>query len=272
MKAVHWNFGALGTEPLVRSDLDRSTLLRAIVRGARAAAATVVAYCIMTTHAHLVTLGELAPVRRALAHALQGYARWFNRRYEREGRLFRGRPMAVEIADAEQLARAIQYVHENPLKAKPPLCARVVEFPWASARAYAGLDFSGLADVEKGLEAVRPFAWRIDRGGPELADLQRVRRFEIRPDLHLAAAAQVHGLAPAELVAARGRASHVEACALYAVLGIFDGFEQRDLAEALDVSRERITQLSNLPVPAQHLRVARTLVRLPEFRRMLKAS
>ena len=90
------------------------------------------AYCLMSTHYHLV----LETRRRDLSAGIQylngRHAQRFNRRHGRYGALFAERFTARVIESEEYLYDACSYVLLNPVKAG--LCDRNDEWPWSFSR------------------------------------------------------------------------------------------------------------------------------------------
>ncbi len=117
---------------IVRDDRDRLrwlTLLAEVVPRWRW---QVYAFCLMTTHYHLVADAARVDFSHGM-HRLNGlHADRFNRRYIRTGHLFGDRFVSVTIGDEEHLANACRYVLENPVRAG--LTSVVGEWPWAASR------------------------------------------------------------------------------------------------------------------------------------------
>ena len=97
------------------------------------------AYCLMTTHYHLlVQLPEDG--LSAGMQALNGeYARRTNYRHRRVGHLFQNRFYSDWITSEEHLYGAIRYIALNPVRAG--ICPDPADWPWSSHRAAAGLEF-----------------------------------------------------------------------------------------------------------------------------------
>jgi REP-associated tyrosine transposase len=91
------------------------------------------AFCLMTTHYHLVVETELWRLSDGM-HRLNGiYALTFNRRHHRSGHLFGERFAAWLPRDEHHLRQTCEYVLQNPVRAG--LSARAADWPWAAARA-----------------------------------------------------------------------------------------------------------------------------------------
>ena len=94
------------------------------------------AFCLMTTHYHLV----LETTRQNLSDGMQmlngDYAQGFNGKYERWGHVFGDRYWSRALADTDELERSCEYVLENPVRAG--LCRDSSEWPWSACRVELG--------------------------------------------------------------------------------------------------------------------------------------
>ena len=87
------------------------------------------AYCLMTTHYHLLIESQLTDLSRGMACLNSTHARAFNNRHERFGHLFSERFTSYVIESEEHYERAIRYILENPAKAG--LCPDARAWPWS---------------------------------------------------------------------------------------------------------------------------------------------
>ena len=98
---------------------------------------TVLAYCLMPNHVHLVMIPpakEALP--RSLRHVHVRYAQRVNRRTGWKGHLWQGRYFA-SVLDERHCWAAIRYVERNPVRAG--MVDKAEDYPWSSARAHCGL-------------------------------------------------------------------------------------------------------------------------------------
>lgn len=123
------------------------------------------AHVIMRNHYHLA-LETPQPNMVEGMHWLQStFATRFNRFRTERGHLFQGRYQALLIEDNAALARVVDYIHLNPVRAKIVLAEQVTAFRWSSLPRFvrgprprwlaaAGwLEASGLRDTPEGWKA-----------------------------------------------------------------------------------------------------------------------
>ena len=95
---------------------------------------SVLAYCLMGNHFHLLVKMSMEDLSEAMRRFEVSYAQYFNGKYERVGTLFQGRFGSEPITSDEQLLAAVRYIHLNPTKAG---IAPFDAFEWSSYREYA---------------------------------------------------------------------------------------------------------------------------------------
>jgi putative transposase len=120
--------GVAGTL-IYRSDDDRRRFLQLLGRCEERHRLSCHAYCLMSTHYHLVVGCTRGALSGALCEVNGIYARGFNRRHGRFGHLFAERFSARRIESEDYLYEACSYVLLNPVKAG--LCAQIEDWPWS---------------------------------------------------------------------------------------------------------------------------------------------
>lgn len=121
------------------------------------------AYALMRNHYHLA-IETPEPNLVEGMHWLQStWATRFNRFRQERGHLFQGRYQSLLIEDAAALARVVDYIHLNPVRAKIVLPEQVRSFRWSS-----------LAGIVRGDGWTDDRGWRgAGRFGTEEADRKR---------------------------------------------------------------------------------------------------
>jgi REP element-mobilizing transposase RayT len=94
----------------------------------------VAGYCLMTNHYHLLIQTLDANLPRCMRHIDGVYTQRFNRKYGKDGSLFRGRYKAVLIDADGYLVEVLRYLHRNPSQAG--LEDRIGEYKWTSHHGY----------------------------------------------------------------------------------------------------------------------------------------
>ncbi len=97
--------------------------------------ATILAYCLMSNHVHLLA----KPLKEvSLYKMMQGltlcYTQYINRTYKRTGRLWESRYHSCIVDKEEYLWAVVRYIEQNPMRAK--MVSRAEEYPHSSARAH----------------------------------------------------------------------------------------------------------------------------------------
>jgi REP element-mobilizing transposase RayT len=122
------------------------------------------AYVVMRNHFHLA-LETPQPNLVEGMHWLQStYATRFNRLRSERGHLFQGRYQALLIEDDAALARVVDYVHLNPVRAKLVPPEQLASFRWSSLTRFAKGDRPALLTPERWLRqrgaTDTPAGWR----------------------------------------------------------------------------------------------------------------
>lgn len=114
---------------------DIKTYLKLIYEYIQKYKVKIIAYCIMNNHAHLLIyveeINELSEFMRAINTT---YALYYNKKYKRTGYVFRNRYKAEPIFDEIHLVNCMNYIHDNPVKAK--ICNAIKDYKYSSYREY----------------------------------------------------------------------------------------------------------------------------------------
>jgi putative transposase len=94
------------------------------------------AYCLMTTHVHLLLETPTANLGVGMRQMHGEYVSRFNKRHDRRGHLFQGRFGSVVVRDDAQLWAVAAYIAVNPVAAG--LCREPEAWRWGSHGAVVG--------------------------------------------------------------------------------------------------------------------------------------
>lgn len=122
--------------PIFFDDWDRRRFVGLLAAATESFPVEMHAYCLMDNHYHLLTRTVDPPLGEAMRFVGQQYTQYFNRRYGRDGALFRGRYHAELIEDDVYLLAVSRYIHRNPrdIDAYAPL----QDYRWSSYATYVG--------------------------------------------------------------------------------------------------------------------------------------
>ena len=102
---------------LYESEDDARFYLSLIAREVQRDVIEVHAFCILPNHFHFLARSPLGELSNAMRRVESVYARRFNRRYDRDGPLFRGRFLSKIVDDVDYRRDLVRYIDHNPVAA-----------------------------------------------------------------------------------------------------------------------------------------------------------
>jgi REP element-mobilizing transposase RayT len=130
LAVLHLSARGIDGAAIFLDDFDRFAFVTLLRRVTERAGWTVLAWCLMDTHYHLLVIATEEPRVGWAMQLLNGtYAREFNLHHVRRGHLFGGRYSETVIADERHLQAANDYVLDNPVRAG--LVRLAGDWPWS---------------------------------------------------------------------------------------------------------------------------------------------
>lgn len=123
-------------EALFRRDSDRDIYFRLLDSVVEELGWDCIAYCLLTTHLHLLVQTPLPNLSAGMQRVNSQYAQGFNRRYGRNGHVVESRFWHELVEGDRQLLATARYIALNPVAAG--VCRAPEDWPWSSYRATAG--------------------------------------------------------------------------------------------------------------------------------------
>ena len=111
---------------------DYSYFLECLRRVHNDCGVTVLAYCCMPNHIHLLLEESDEPISFPMKSLGIRYATWFNRKYDRVGHLFQDRFLSKPVVDDAYFQTVVMYIHFNPVVAG--ICTSPLDYRWSSRR------------------------------------------------------------------------------------------------------------------------------------------
>jgi putative transposase len=137
-----------GPIPIFHDDDDRTLFCMQLIQAMKGAQWVCRAFCLMSTHYHLLLDTPDNGLQVGMRHLNGCYAKWFNRRHGRVGHLFGERYYSGLVESDGHMLQLMRYLALNPVRAG--LVTRPSEWYWGSYRGCAGLD-AGFPFVDSSL-------------------------------------------------------------------------------------------------------------------------
>lgn len=115
----------------------RDRYLELLGRTAETHDSRIIAYCLMSSHIHLVLQLGNDPLSQLTKQIHAPFANWINRNTKGLGAIFADRPKSVLVHSETHGMALLRYVHNNPVRAG--LVERASDSRWSSHQAYLGL-------------------------------------------------------------------------------------------------------------------------------------
>lgn len=125
---------AIARRPIFETREDVRYFLAGVARSVRRGQLEVHAWCVMTTHFHMLVRSPIGELSEAMHRIQNAFTRYFNRKRRRDGPLFRGRFLSNPVESSAYRRILVNYIDANPVRAG--LCTDPCRYPWGSARQY----------------------------------------------------------------------------------------------------------------------------------------
>ena len=121
-------------------DIDgaRDRYLELLGKAAATHDSRIIAYCLMSSHIHLVLQLGNDPLGRLTKQIHAPFGNWINKQRKGLGTIFADRPKSVLVHSETYGMALLRYVHNNPVRAG--VAERASDSSWSSHRAYLGLE------------------------------------------------------------------------------------------------------------------------------------
>lgn len=97
---------------------------------------TIIAYCLMTNHYHLLIRSPEVPLGKVMSLINKRYGDYYRRKYGATGYLYEGRYYAEKADGPKGILEVSRYIHRNPIAAKEPLAPNMEDYPYSSFHYY----------------------------------------------------------------------------------------------------------------------------------------
>ncbi|MGO1057661.1 transposase [Planococcus sp. FY231025] len=97
---------------------------------------TIISYCLMTNHYHLLIRSPEVPLGKVMAMINRRYSDYHKKKYGYFGTMYEGRYFSDKVVTATSLLTASRYIHRNPINTKIPMVEEMEQYPYSSFHLY----------------------------------------------------------------------------------------------------------------------------------------
>lgn len=98
---------------------------------------TLLAYCVMTNHYHLLIRSPEAPLGKVMGHINRRYSDYYKKKYQYSGYLYGSRYFAKCAENPIGILAVSRYIHRNPIETALPMVNRMEDYPYSSYAFYS---------------------------------------------------------------------------------------------------------------------------------------
>jgi len=131
-KIYHIIFRGINKQDIFNENEDYQKLIDIIKLLKKEMKFEIYAYCLMQNHVHLLIKEfDFLQISLILKRLLIRYVTWYNRKYQRTGKLINDRYISMPVMQDSYFLNVIRYIHQNPVKINLPL-----KYRWSSFNSY----------------------------------------------------------------------------------------------------------------------------------------
>lgn len=97
---------------------------------------TIIAYCIMNNHFHLLIRSPHAPLSKVMGIINRRYSDYYRKKYDYTGYLYESRYFSKMVFGHSGLLAVSNYIHRNPIATMTPIVDRMEQYQYSSFRLY----------------------------------------------------------------------------------------------------------------------------------------
>lgn len=97
---------------------------------------TIIAYCIMNNHYHLLIRSMEVPLSSVMALVNKRYSEYYKRKYNYFGQLYETRYFASMVSDPISLLNVSSYIHQNPINTTRAIVNTIENYDYSSFQFY----------------------------------------------------------------------------------------------------------------------------------------
>ena len=103
---------------------------------------TILAYCLMTNHYHMLLRSPEVPLGKVMALINKRYSDYYKKKYNYSGYFYESRYYSGKAITHKSILAISRYIHRNPINTTEPMVKDMREYRYSSYRYYADSLFS----------------------------------------------------------------------------------------------------------------------------------
>lgn len=123
-------------QPIFKTKEDMHELKRAFLHVHADYPFTILAWCFMTNHYHILIKPLEDPLHKIMSLVNRRYSASYAKRYRHIGRIYQKRYFSKEVDSRLGLLTVSSYIHRNPVQTKVPMVDRLEQYPYSSFPLY----------------------------------------------------------------------------------------------------------------------------------------
>lgn len=127
-------------ERIFRTPEDMAAFIAAIDECRERYRFTIIAFCIMTNHYHLLVKSPDVPLDKIMARINRRYSDYYSKKYNHVGRIYEKRYYSKEADSPFGILAVSSYIHRNPIDTKKPMVEHLIDYPYSSFPMYCSQD------------------------------------------------------------------------------------------------------------------------------------
>ncbi|WP_252502142.1 transposase [Sporosarcina sp. Marseille-Q4943] len=124
---------------IFQTDEDKRNLMRAFDYAYDRYPFSIVSYCIMSNHYHLLIQSEVN-LSRVMARINRRYSDYYAKRYDHVGRIYEKRYFSKLANGLRAILDISSYIHRNPIDTKIPMVKSLEDYSYSSFQYYADVN------------------------------------------------------------------------------------------------------------------------------------
>ncbi|EIM05722.1 hypothetical protein A1A1_14844 [Planococcus antarcticus DSM 14505] len=124
-------------QPIFKTKEDMFELKRTLLHVHADYPFTMLAYCVMTNHYHLLLKPVRDPLDKIMQRINKRYSISYSKRYGHVGQIYQKRYFAKEVDSRLGLLTVSSYIHRNPIETKVSMVEKLELYPYSSFPLYA---------------------------------------------------------------------------------------------------------------------------------------